>query len=116
MVEVYIQIFDEIWTLWLTPVSAYQFSGKLRDKKCSYCHRYIMVQMYIQIFWWNLNIVADTHFSHFSSLPSCKEVWVKMMEFFFANFFHWFILGSPNSTIQELLGAGEGFMIGKLDF
>ena len=39
-----------------------------------------------------------------------------MMEFFLRIIFHWFILGSPNSTIQELLGAGEGFMIGKLDF
>ena len=59
MVEVYIQIFDEIWTLLPTPVSAI-----------------------------------------FSSLPRGKEIWVKMMEFFFAIFFNKFILGSPNSTIQ----------------
>ena len=39
-----------------------------------------------------------------------------MMEVFLRIFFHWFILGGPNSTIQELLGAVEGFMIGKLDF
>ena len=46
MVEVYIQIFDEIWTLSPTPVSTI-----------------------------------------FSSLPRGKEIWVKMMEFFFAIFF-----------------------------
>ena len=46
MVEVYIQIFDEIWTLSPRPVLAI-----------------------------------------FSSLPRGKEIWVKMMEFFFANFF-----------------------------
>ena len=39
-----------------------------------------------------------------------------MMEFVLRIFFYWFILGSPNSTIQELLGTVEGFMIGKLDF
>ena len=59
MVEVYIEIFDEIWTLSPTPVSAI-----------------------------------------FSSLPRGKEIWVKMMKFGFAIFFHKFILGSPNSTIQ----------------
>ena len=46
MVEVYIELFDEIWTLSPTPVSAI-----------------------------------------FSSLPRGKEIWVKMMEFFFAIFF-----------------------------
>ena len=75
MVEVYIQILDEIWTLSPTPVSTI-----------------------------------------FSSLPRGKKIWVKIMEFFFAIFFNKFILGSPYSTIQELLGAAEGFMIGKMDF
>ena len=59
MVEVYIQIFDEIWTLSPTPVLAI-----------------------------------------FSSLPRGKEISVKMMEFLLRIFFHKFILGSPNSTIQ----------------
>ena len=59
MVEVYIEIFDEIWTLSLTPVSTI-----------------------------------------FSSLPRGKEIWVTMMEFFLRFFFHKFILGSPDSTIQ----------------
>ena len=75
MVEVYIQIFDEIWILSPTPVLAifrpYQVVRKFWWK------------------WWNL---------------------------FLRIFFHWFMLGSPNSTIQELLGAADGFMIGKLDF
>ena len=75
MVEVYIEIFDEIWTLSPTPVSAI-----------------------------------------FSSLPRGKEIWVKMMEFYLRFFFHKFILGSSDSKIQELLGAAEGFMIGKMDF
>ena len=59
MVEVYIQIFDECWTLSLTPVLAI-----------------------------------------FSSLPWGKEIWVKMMEIILRIFFHKFILGHPNSTIQ----------------
>ena len=59
MVEIYIQIFDEIWTLSPTPV-----------------------------------------LSIFSSLPRSKEISVKMMEFLVRFFFHIFILGSPNSTIQ----------------
>ena len=59
MVEVYIQIFDEIWTFSPTPVLAI-----------------------------------------FSSLPRGKEIWAKMMEFLLQFFFHKFILGSPNSTIQ----------------
>ena len=58
MVQVYIQIFDEIWTLSPTPV-----------------------------------------LSIFSSLHRGKEIWAKMMEFFWQIFFHKFILSSPNSTI-----------------
>ena len=59
MLDMYIQIFDEIWTLLPTPVLAI-----------------------------------------FSSLPRCKEIWVKTMEIFYRIFFHKFILDSPNSTIQ----------------
>ena len=59
MVEVYIQIFYEIWTLSSTPVLAI-----------------------------------------FSSLSRGKEIWVKMMKFLLQFFFHKFILGSHNSTIQ----------------
>ena len=59
MVEVYIQIFDEIWTLSPTPVLAI-----------------------------------------FSPLPRGKEILVKMMKFFLRIFFHKFILGDANSTIQ----------------
>ena len=87
MVEVYIQIFNEIWTLSLTPVSAYQFSGKLRDKKCSYCHQHIMVEVYIQTFdeiW----ILSPTPvLAIFRPYQVVRKFWVKMMEFIFANFF-----------------------------
>ena len=75
MVEVYIQIFDEIWTLSPTPFLAifrpYQVVRK-------FCWK-----------WWNL---------------------------FLQIFFHWFMLGSPNGTIQELLGVADFLMIGKLYF